>query len=127
MSNPFRPLVDRRLSELHWDEQHSLQVLRALDAKGGTIMKKKLSLSFALVAAIVLMASIALAAVTLIYSPAASASMLARKALIEQYGLTHTTLGLFMESISINASRLFIASSSSVSFMLPEMPASRNI
>lgn len=101
MNNEFRQLVDRRLSGLQWDEQRTRRVLHALEPEGGTIMKKKLTLSLALLAAIVLMASIALAAVTLIYSPAASALNQARNALIKQYGLTHTTLGMFMEGLSL--------------------------
>lgn len=102
MKNEFQQLVDRRLSGLQWDEGRTRRVLSALEPGGGTIMKRKLPLSFALVTAIVLMASVALAAVTLIYSPSAGALNQARNALIEQYGLTHTTLGMFMTGLSMD-------------------------
>lgn len=102
MKNEFQQLVDRRLSGLQWDEEHARRVLAALEPEGGTIMKKKLTLSLALVTTIVLMASVAFAAVTLIYSPSASALNQARNALIEQYGLTHTTLGLFMTGLAMD-------------------------
>lgn len=102
MKNEFQQLVDRRLSGLQWDERRARRVLAALESEGGTIMKRKLTLSIALVTVIVLMASVALAAVTLIYSPSASALNQARNALIEQYGLTHTTLGLFTHSLSMD-------------------------
>lgn len=71
-------------------------------------MKRKLTLSIALVTAIVLMASVALAAMTLIYSPSASALNQARNALIEQYGLTHTTLGLFMTGVSMDGDTITV-------------------
>lgn len=97
----LQPIVNRRLSFLEWDEQRTRRVLSALEPEGGTIMKKKLTLSLALVAAIVLMVSVALAATTLLYSPSASAIRQARSAVMEQYGLTHTTLGLFTCSLSM--------------------------
>lgn len=102
MKNEFQQLVDRRLSGLQWDERRTQRVLRSLEPEGGTIMKRKMTLSLALVAAIVLMASIALAAVTLVYSPSASALKQAREVLIDRYGLTHTTLGMFMTGLSMD-------------------------
>lgn len=95
MKNEFRQLVDRNLSGLHWDEARQARVLRALEPRGGTTMKRKITMSLALGLALVLMASVALAAVVLHYSPAASALTQARNAVIDKYGLTHTTLGLF--------------------------------
>lgn len=102
MKNEFRQLVDRRLSDLQWDEQRTRRVLQALEPEGGKVMKRKLTLSLVLVTAIALMASVAFAAVTLIYSPSANAVNQARSVLIEQYGLTHTTLGLFMQGLSMD-------------------------
>lgn len=91
----LQTIVDRRLSFLEWDRQRTRRVLQALDPEGGIFMKRKLTLTLALVAVIVLTVSAAFAAVTLLYSPSASAIRQARSAVMAQYGLTHTTLGLF--------------------------------
>lgn len=108
MKNEFRQLVDRRLSSLQWDERRTRRVLQALEPEGGKVMKRKLTLSLALMMAIALMASVAFAAVTLIYSPSASAVNQARSALIEQYGLTHTTLGLFTQGLSMDGDAITV-------------------
>lgn len=102
MKNDFQQLVDRRLSGLQWDEQRARRVLSALEPEGGSIMKKKLTLSLSFALILIAMASIAFAAMTLMYSPSASALKQAREALIEQYGLTHTTLGMFLNGLSVN-------------------------
>lgn len=91
----LQPIVNRRLSFLEWDRQRTQRVLQAIEPEGGIFMKRKLTLTLALVAIIVLTVSVAFAAVTLLYSPSASAIRQARNAVMEQYGLTHTTLGMF--------------------------------
>lgn len=99
MKNDLKQLVDRDLSGLRWDERRRARVLLALDEKGGTTMKRKFTLTIAIALALMLTASVALAAVVLNYSPQASALTQARNALIDKYGLTHTTLGLFTHDL----------------------------
>lgn len=99
MKNDFRQLVDRNLSGLRWDERRRQRVLHALDPKGGTTMKRKITMTLALAAALVMMASVAVAAVMLQYSPAASAKKLATQAMYETYGFDRHTLGLFKSEV----------------------------
>ena len=101
MKNDFRQLVDRNLSGLRWDERRQARVLRALEREGGTTMKRKMTMALVLVAALVMMASVALAAAVLNYSPQANVLTMARNAVIEKYGLTHTTLGMFNYDMSM--------------------------
>ena len=63
------------------------------------MMKKKLTMALSLAVALVMMASVALAAVALNYSPAADALKQARNAVMDKYGLTQTTLGLFQHNL----------------------------
>lgn len=93
--NDFQQLVDRNLSGLQWDERRKQRVLHALEPEGGTTMKRKLTITLALAAALVMITSVALAAAVLNYSPHANALTTARNAVMEKYGLTHTTMGLF--------------------------------
>lgn len=64
-------------------------------------MKRKMTMAIALAAALVMVASVAVAAVVLNYSPQAKAMSVARNAVIDKYGLTHTTLGLFNYNMSM--------------------------
>ena len=114
MKNDFRQLVDRNLSGLRWDETRQARVLRALEPEGGTSMKRKMTVSLALAAALVMLASVALAAVVLNYSPQAKALTMARNAVIETYGLTHTTLGLFTYDMSMTKGQTIIVFHSDV-------------
>ena len=95
MKNDLKQLVDRNLSGLRWDERRQDRVLGALEAEGGTTMKRKLTMSLALAAAVVMMCSVAVAAVVLSYSPAASAKKLATQAMYAAYGFDRSCLGLF--------------------------------
>ena len=65
MKIDFRQLVDHRLSGLQWDAGRQNRLLASLEPKGGTTMKKKLTMTLALAAALVMMASVALAAAML--------------------------------------------------------------
>lgn len=62
MKTDFRQLVDRDLSGLRWDEARQARVLASLDPKGGTSVKRKMSLG--LVFAIILVLT-AMTAVTI--------------------------------------------------------------
>lgn len=101
MKNDFRQLVDRNLSGLQWDEQRQARVLASLEPKGGTTMKRKLTMSLALAVAMVMLASVAVAAVVLTYSPGASVLKQARDAVVDKYGLTYETLGIFSHSMEL--------------------------
>lgn len=99
MKNDFRQLVDRNLSGLRWDGQRQARVLASLEPKGGTTMKRKLTMALALALAMLMLASVAVAAVVLTYSPGASVLKQARDAVVDKYGLTYETLGLFDHSL----------------------------
>lgn len=101
MKNDFRQLVDRNLSGLRWDEPRRQRVLSSLEPEGGTTMKRKLTMALALAAALVMMASVAVAAVVIHYSPGASTLKQARDAVVDKYGLTYETLGLFSHSLQL--------------------------
>lgn len=57
-------------------------------------MKRKMTMAFALAAALVMLASVALAAAVLKYSPAANDKKLATQAMYDTYGFDRGTLGL---------------------------------
>lgn len=99
MKNDFRQLVDRNLSGLRWDGQRQARVLASLEPKGGTTMKRKLTMSLAFALAMLMLASVAVAAVVLTYSPGASVLKQARDAVVDKYGLTYETLGMFHHSL----------------------------
>ena len=99
MKNDFKQLVDRNLSGLQWDGEHRQRVRLALDSQGGITMKRKFTVILAAALVLVMTASAALAATLLNYSPVASALTQARNVLMAQYGLTHTTLGLFTHDL----------------------------
>lgn len=101
MKNDFRQLVDHDLSGLRWDKQRQARVLASLEPRGGTTMKRKLTMSLALALAMVMLASVAVAAVVLTYSPGASVLKQARDAVVDKYGLTYETLGLFNHSMEL--------------------------
>lgn len=92
--NDLQKAVDRRLSQLSWGEKQRRSVMIQLQ-KEEKPMKRKLSMSFALVLAAMLLAVGALAATSLMRSPEADAVTQARQAVMERYGLTVETLGIF--------------------------------
>ncbi len=87
MKTDFRQLVDRELSGLRWDEARQARVLASLEPKGGTSVKRKMTMSLAFALVLMMMASVALAA-TLLFSPRYDALQLADQALLEKYGIT---------------------------------------
>lgn len=101
MKNDFRQLVDRNLSGLQWNEQRQARVLASLEPKGGTTMKRKLTMALAMTVAMVMLVSVAVAAVVLTYSPGASVLKQARDAVVDKYGLTYETLGIFSHSMEM--------------------------
>ena len=107
MKNDFRQLVDRNLSGLRWDETRQARVLRALEPEGGTSMKRKMTVSLALAAALVMLASVALAAAVLNYSPAANAKKLATQAMYDTYGFDRSTLGLLQGVVTADGVRYY--------------------
>ena len=101
--NEFRELVDREMSGLQWDERKSRRVLDALDRQeaprqSSVPMPRKLSLALVLAILSLLVATAALAVALINYSPRVSAENLARQTLMDKYGLTRETLGLFRVS-----------------------------
>lgn len=102
MKNDFKQLVDQNLSGLQWDAGRQQQVLNALEPEGGTTMKRKWTMALALVAALVMLASVAVAAVLVTYAPAASAKKLAVQAMYDTYGFDRSTLGLFHMEVTGN-------------------------
>lgn len=96
MKNDFRKRADLALSSLQWNERRTHRVLHALKTKGvQPVMKKKLSVAFALVMTLMLLTAGALAVAALNWSPEASAVNQARQALMDEYGLTRETIALF--------------------------------
>lgn len=95
MKTDFKQLVDRDLSGLRWDEARQARVLAALEPKGGTTMNNKMRLVLVFALVLLMMASVAMAAVMVSYSPAANAKKLATQAMYDTYGFDRQTLGLF--------------------------------
>lgn len=61
MKTDFRQLVDRDLSGLRWDEARQARVLASLEQKGGTSVKRKMTLGLVLAIILVLTAMTAVA------------------------------------------------------------------
>lgn len=102
--NEFRDVVDRQFSGLVWDEAKSRRVLDAIDGRDAprrtaVPVRRKLSLALVMTMVAVLLATTALAVALIRYSPGVNAENLARQTLIEQYGLTRETLGLFRTTV----------------------------
>ena len=94
--NEFQELVDQNLSGLVWDEQKRFQVLQAVSEEEKP-MKKKVSMTFILVAAIICLSVTALAA-GLIFANRISVKQTAEKAVYDKYGVTDTMLASFFSS-----------------------------
>lgn len=107
MKNDFKQLVDRSLSGLHWDEARQARVLASLEPEGGTTMKRKMTMALALAAALVMMCSVAVAAVLVDYSPAAAAKKLATQAMYDTYGFDRSTLGLLYGVVTDEGVRFY--------------------
>lgn len=111
----FQELVDQNLSGLVWDERRQQTVLHAIRQEEKH-MKKKVSATFILVAAILCISVTAMAA-GLLFSPRYEAGKLASKALKEQYGLTDEVLGLFAREISDQGDGRFIVTYSAPAYL----------
>ena len=96
-NNEFQELVDQNLSGLVWDEQKRFRVLQAVSEEEKP-MKKKVSMTFVLVAAIICLSVTALAA-GLIFSNRVSAQQRAEKAVYDKYGVTDSMLSAFFSVI----------------------------
>ena len=95
-NNEFQELVDQNLSGLVWDEQKRFKVLQAVSEEEKP-MKKKVSMTFILAAAIICLSVTALAA-GLIFSNRISVKQTAEKAVFDKYGVTDTMLASFFSS-----------------------------
>ncbi len=96
MNDQFKKAMDRHFAALAWDDRRSRNVLRQV--RGETKVKKKMSFSLVMAMTMIMLAGIALAAVTLSRSPEADAVTRARKALEDKYGLTPAAMGVFYPS-----------------------------
>ena len=92
-NHEFQELVDQNLSGLVWDEQKRFKVLQAVSEEENP-MKKKVSMTFILVAAIICLSVTALAA-GLIFANRVSAQQRAEKAVYDKYGVTDSMLSAF--------------------------------
>lgn len=92
MNEGLKNVLDRRLSALAWDDRRSQQVLRQI--RGETKVKKKMSFGLVMAMALILVAGIAIAAITINRSPAADIINQARTALEQKYGMTPAALGV---------------------------------
>ena len=93
MRDGLREIVDRELSGLRWQPQDRNAVLAR--TKGEPKMKKRLSAGLILAVVLTLAAVSALAVYALTRSPEAEAIYQARQAVMNAYGLTAETMGLF--------------------------------
>lgn len=93
MRDGLREIVDRELSGLRWQPRNRHAVLAR--TKGEPKMKKRLSAGLILAVALTLAAVSALAVYALTRSPEAEAKYQARQAVMDAYGLTAETMGLF--------------------------------
>lgn len=94
-AEPPRGLLNQELQAVEWTQRDTLAVCRAAENGGQRIMKKKMMLALAMVMALALLTTGALAAVKLLFSPRYDALQLADQALLEKYGITdemHTAL-----------------------------------
>lgn len=93
MRDGLKEIVDRELSGLRWQPRNRNEVLARL--KGEPKMKKRLSAGLILAVVLMLAAVSALAVYALTRSPEAEAMYQARQAVMNAYGLTAETMGLF--------------------------------
>ena len=93
MRDGLREIVDRELSGLRWQPRNRHAVLAR--TKGEPKMKKRLSAGLILAVVLTLAAVSALAVYALTRSPEAEAIYQARQAVMDAYGLTAETMGLF--------------------------------
>lgn len=93
MRDGLREIVDRELSGLRWQPRNRSAVLAR--TKGEPKMKKRMSAGLILAVALTLAAVSALAVYALTRSPEAEAKYQARQAVMDAYGLTAETMGLF--------------------------------
>ena len=93
MRDGLKEIVDRELSGLRWQPRNRNEVLARL--KGEPKMKKRLSAGLILAVVLMLAAVSALAVYALTRSPEAEAIYQARQAVMDAYGLTAETMGLF--------------------------------
>lgn len=93
MRDGLREIVDRELSGLRWQPRNRHAVLAR--TKGEPKMKKRLSAGLILAVVLMLAAVSALAVYALTRSPEAEAMYQARQAVMNAYGLTAETMGLF--------------------------------
>ena len=92
--NELKERLDASLADVQWTDELKRRT-RARVGEGQIIMKKKLSAGFVLAMAIVLLATAAYAVSTILRSPEANAVTLARRAVMEKYGLSSAAMGLF--------------------------------
>ena len=93
MRDGLKEIVDRELSGLRWQPRNRNAVLAR--TKGEPKMKKRLSAGLILAVVLTLAAVSALAVYALTRSPEAEAIYQARQAVMDAYGLTAETMGLF--------------------------------
>lgn len=93
MRDGLKEIVDRELSGLRWQPRNRSAVLAR--TKGEPKMKKRMSAGLILAVALMLAAVSALAVYALTRSPEAEAKYQARQAVMDAYGLTAETMGLF--------------------------------
>ena len=93
MRDGLREIVDRELSGLRWQPRNRSAVLAR--TKGEPKMKKRMSAGLILAVALTLAAVSALAVYALTRSPEAEAKYQARQAVMDAYGLTAETMGMF--------------------------------
>lgn len=93
MRDGLKEIVDRELSGLRWQPRNRHAVLAR--TKGEPKMKKRLSAGLILAVVLTLAAVSALAVYALTRSPEAEAIYQARQAVMDAYGLTAETMGLF--------------------------------
>ena len=96
-NNEFKELVDRDLSGLEWDERKRLRVLHAISEEERP-MKKKISFTAILVAAILCLTVTAVAA-GLVFSRKVNDLTLARQEMEKAYGITPTMLGSYFSEM----------------------------
>ena len=83
-----RGLLNTELSAVEWSQKNTQAVLRATEDGGQPIMKKKMTLIMAMILAVTILTTGALAAAGLIFSPRYDALQLANQALLDKYGIT---------------------------------------
>ena len=93
MRDGLKEIVDRELSGLRWQPRNRGAVLAR--TRGGPKMKKRLSTGLILAVVLTLAAVSALAVYALTRTPEAEAKYQARQAVMDAYGLTAETMGMF--------------------------------